>query len=316
MPLDHFVSQVHLKRFGSSELSGRLYAIRKSDQKYMEPHSEDVCRIPDGSTNEYLNEPRVVEDFLRLIEPKYNRSVEKFRSGEIDEEAIFTIAGFVSYVTVCSPTGMRLHADLLRRNLELQVDAMEAQNLIPPPPPELGDTALSNLISEGSVEIVVDKKYPQAIGITQIHEFIQVFGNSNWDVLINEHKDCPFVTSDYPIGLENAADAPVQNKIVPLTPELAIRIRPRWELRFRSQDSGFSRFHPHVQWLRRAEVVAINQMLVRCAEDLVFFPVFAPWVPEFMKKHSGFRIERRQHERSDTNGKYIIDTQVIAKITR
>jgi hypothetical protein len=281
----------------------------------MEPHSEDVCRTSDGSTNEYLNEPRVIEDFLKLIEPKYNRSVEKFRSGEIDEEAIFTIAGFVSYVAVCSPTGMRLHADLLRRNLELQVEAMEAQNLIPPPPPELGDTALSALISDGSVEIEVDKKYPQAIGITQIHEFIQVFGNSNWDVLINEHEDCPFVTSDYPIGLENATDAPVQNKIVPLTPGLAIRIRPRWELRFSSQDSGFDRFHPRVQWLRRAQVVAINQKLVRCAEDLVFFPVFAPWVPGFMEKNSGFRLERRQMEGRDYRGKYIIDSQVIAKIT-
>jgi hypothetical protein len=192
---------------------------------------------------------------------------------------------------------------------------MEAQNLIPPPPPELGDTALSALISDGSVEIEVDKKYPQAIGITQIHEFIQVFGNSNWDVLINEHEDCPFVTSDYPIGLENATDAPVQNKIVPLTPGLAIRIRPRWELRFSSQDSGFDRFHPRVQWLRRAQVVAINQKLVRCAEDLVFFPVFAPWVPGFMEKNSGFRLERRQMEGRDYRGKYIIDSQVIAKIT-
>lgn len=316
MPLDHFVSQVHLKRFGSAELGGRLYAIRKRDQKYMEPLSEDVCRIPEGSTNEYLREPRVVEDFLKLIEPKYNRSIDKLLSSEIDEESIFTISGFIAYVMVCSPTGMRLHAELLQRNLRLQVEEMEAQNLIPPAPPELGEATLGELIDSGAVEIEVDHKYPQALGITQIYEFVQVFGNSDWDLLINDHSDCPFITSDYPVGLEVAIGSPAQNKIVPLAPGLAIRIHPRWEVRFRSQDTGFQRFRHRVHRVRRSEVVAINQTLVRCAEDLVFFPVFGAWVPEFMRKHSGYRIERRQHEGKDRDGKYIIDTQVIARVER
>lgn len=316
VPLDHFVSQVHLKRFGAAELSGRLHAIRKSDLKYIAPPSEDVCRIPDGSTNPYLSEPRIIEEFLKGIEPKYNRAVERLLSEEIDQETIFVIAGFISYVAVCSPTSMRIQGDLLRRNMELQAKAMDAHNLFPPPPPELGLTTISEMIDRGSLIVEVDRKYPQAIGITQIHEFIRVFGNSDWDLLLNDHHGCPFITSDFPIGLEVQARSPVQNKIVPLTPKLAVRIHPRWEIPAERLDTSFSQFQFRTERLQRSEVIAINRTLARCAEDLVFFPVFAEWVPKFMEKHSGYRIERRQQERWDHKGRYIIDSQVIAKVTR
>jgi len=316
VPLDHFVSQVHLKRFGAAELSGRLHAIRKSDLKYIAPPSEDVCRIPDGSTNHYLSEPRIIEDFLKGIEPKYNRAVEKVLSGQIDQEAIFVIAGFISYVAVCSPTGMRLHADLLRNNLEFQAKSMEAENLFPPPPLELGEATITEMIDRGSLIVEVDRKYPQAIGITQIHEFIRMFGNSDWDFLLNNHEGCPFITSDYPIGLEAPSGTSAQNMIVPLTPKLAIRIHRSWELPSDTFDFSFRSFRFRTDRLQRSEVVAINRTLAMCADDLVFFPVFAEWVPKFMKKHAGYRIERRQQERWDHKGKFIIDSQVIAKITR
>ena len=63
MPLDHYVSQVHLKKFYSPALGNRMYAIRKSDLKVFTPRSEDVCRIMDGSTNAYLREDRAIEGF-------------------------------------------------------------------------------------------------------------------------------------------------------------------------------------------------------------------------------------------------------------
>ena len=63
MPLDHYVSQVHLKKFYAPALGNRMYAIRKSDLKVFTPRSEDVCRIMDGSTNAYLREDRAIEGF-------------------------------------------------------------------------------------------------------------------------------------------------------------------------------------------------------------------------------------------------------------
>jgi hypothetical protein len=50
--------------------------------------------VPPGATRD--------EEFLKTIEPKYNASVEKLRSGKIDKEAVYVIVG---YVATCSPAG-------------------------------------------------------------------------------------------------------------------------------------------------------------------------------------------------------------------
>ena len=70
MPLDHYISQVHLKKFYSPVLGDRMYAIRKSDLKSFTSRSKDVCRTNDGSRNAYFDEDRAIEEFLKTIEPK------------------------------------------------------------------------------------------------------------------------------------------------------------------------------------------------------------------------------------------------------
>lgn len=117
MPLDHYVSQVHLKNFYSPNLDGLMYAIRKSDLKKFPTKSQDVCRIEDGSTNAYLKESRVIEEFLKEVEPRYNSALDKLRRRKLDEESIFSIAGFAAYVAACSPAAMRLGAGPLRETV-------------------------------------------------------------------------------------------------------------------------------------------------------------------------------------------------------
>ena len=68
MSLDHYVSQVHLKNFYSPKLGKLMYAIRKKDLKAFTPNSESVCRIDNGSTNSYMQNPRIIEDFLEGVE--------------------------------------------------------------------------------------------------------------------------------------------------------------------------------------------------------------------------------------------------------
>ncbi|MET0597788.1 MAG: hypothetical protein ABWZ57_07950, partial [Mesorhizobium sp.] len=65
VPLDHFVSQVHLRNFYSPALQGRMfYGIKKTDLQKFTARSENVCRTKDGSTNPYFQKPRVIEEFL------------------------------------------------------------------------------------------------------------------------------------------------------------------------------------------------------------------------------------------------------------
>jgi len=98
MPLDHYISQVHLRNFYSPALGDLMYAIRKSDLKRFPCNSESVCRIEEGNTNAYLIHDRAIEDFLVGVESKYNASVVKLRNSKIDPECIYAVAGFAAYV--------------------------------------------------------------------------------------------------------------------------------------------------------------------------------------------------------------------------
>src|SRR6266480_1785572 len=134
MALDHYVSQVHLRNFYSPALGSRMYAIRKSDLKSFECRSRDVCRIEDGSTNSYLIHDRAIEDFLRDVEPKYNASVAKLRTGKIDQECIYVVAGFVSFITSCTPAAMRIHSEPLKRLVETEAAVLDRNGMLPKAP--------------------------------------------------------------------------------------------------------------------------------------------------------------------------------------
>ena len=198
MPLDHYISQVHLKKFYSPELGNRIYAIRKSDLKAFTPRSEDVCRITDGSTNAYLREDRAIEDFLKTIEPNYNAALGKLIAGKIDNECIYAIAGFVAYIICCSPAGMRIFSDPLKKIVESVGTILDAQGLIPVAPPPLGGASYSQLLQDGIIEVKIDQKFPQAIGINSILQITANLGNCKWEILHNDFDDSPFFTSDFP----------------------------------------------------------------------------------------------------------------------
>jgi hypothetical protein len=178
MPLDHYVSQVHLKNFYSPILDGLMYAIRKSDQERFCVRSQDVCRIEDGSTNAYLKEDRAIEEFLKDVEPHYNASLMKLRENKIDRECIYCIAGFAAYIITCSPTAMRIHSEPLKRVVESTATMLDATGEMPKAPKELGEKSMTELLADGTVKVSVDPKYPQAMGIASIIHYVSVFGNS------------------------------------------------------------------------------------------------------------------------------------------
>ncbi len=79
MALDHYVPQVHLRRFLSAGPDPRFNAVRKRDGVTSSPRTQDACRIEKGNTNPYRHEPRAIEEFLKTIEPRYNGAVDALR---------------------------------------------------------------------------------------------------------------------------------------------------------------------------------------------------------------------------------------------
>ncbi len=304
MPLDHYISQVHLKNFYSPILGNSLYAIRKSDLNEFPPRAQDVCRKEEGSTNPYLSEPRAIEEFLRKVEPKYNESIKKFESNAPDNESIYSIAGFIAYVLTCSPTGMRLSSKPLERTVEQTSLILDAKNAFPPPPPELGYT-MTELIERKQLEIDINPKYPQAIGIQGILSLTSIFGNSFWEILHNPFKDNPFFTSDFPIAIEFSKYYKHLTRIIPLSPQLAVRIIPNKKKDWKSSGLSFSNFQHSKKTLRRHEVINLNRQIVRCAEDLVFYRDNYTWVYNFIKKNRKFYIKPEVQNLPSKDGTYM-----------
>jgi hypothetical protein len=291
MPLDHYVSQVHIKNFYSPELGERVYAMRKSDLKKFTPRSQDVCRIEDNSSNSYLKENRAIEDFLKNVEPRYNAAIAKLRDNKLDQEAVFVVAGFVAYVLTCSPAGMRIESAPLRNAVEAQAMILDALGEIGKAPESLGSKSITELLKEGSAVVDIDEKYPQAMGIASIGQFVSVFGNSPWEVLVVEDQENPLFTSDFPVAIEVIDAARPINRIVPLAPDLALRIIPDPSLRGARHDFTFSKSRVKYRQPHHQEVFRINRLLVQCAEDLVMYRDDRGWVEKMVTKYRSYRVE-------------------------
>lgn len=313
VPLDHYVSQIHIKKFHSPGLGNLLHAIRKTDLKAFTPRAEDICRIDEGSTNAYLKEDRTIEEFLKTIEPRYSEAVRKLEQHKIDSECICTIAGFVAYVMSCSPAGMRIHSGVLQGAVGMEANILDSQGAFPPPPPELGGMNLHELLKRGIVKVDVDPKFPQALGIASIVRNTVMFGNFHWEVLRNDFDDNAYFTSDFPVTIETTSDPSVLNRVVPLSPNLAIRIKPDRKISRERVDFNFSNFGCRFKTASRQEITRINKLIVQCAEELVLFRDNHSWVSDFVRKNSRFRIQLRTHTVPQGNGMVMFYTQEIAK---
>lgn len=290
MALDHFISQVHLKNWYDPALGKRMHAIRKTDLQQYQCNSASQCRVEDGNTNTYLEEQRIVEDFLKTIENQYNDSVDEFRKGNPTKDAIYAIAGFVSYVMSCSPGAMRINTPMFEGNVKIMAEMLDRRGELPEAPAELGGGSIGDMIADGRVVVNVDPKFPQAVGIGTIMDRVSSFGNFSWDVINNGQEDTPFFTSDYPIANEDTDDPRILNRLVPLAPDLAIRIKPNMR-GIRAKGFEFKDFRWQILKPSRAEVVDINRRLVRSAETVVFHSKSLDWIPAFVQKNRNFRVE-------------------------
>ncbi len=315
MPLDHYVSQVHLRKFYSPVLGDRMYAMRKSDLKSFTPNSKVVCGINDGSTNAYLQNDRAIEEFLKVIEPKYDAALDMLKTKRINTECIYTIAGFIAFVYTCSPGGMRINSEPHKRRVENLAYDLDAKGEFSPPPPILGGKNLTELLRSGSTKVVIDPKFPQAIGIANILNLTALLGNFRWEVLQNELDGSPFFTSDFPVAIEESDDPYTLNKIIPLAPNLAVRIIPDRTFDKSRADFTFANFTNRSRKVNRQEVMKINRLIVRCAEDIVFYRDDYPWVQPFIAKNRYYRVEAITREITTQLGKESFVAQKVVQHT-
>ena len=291
-----------------------MYAIRKADMKAFCPDAYSVCRVEHGSTNPYLTEERAIEDFLKGVEPKYSRAVANLAAGTHDLESVYTLSGFIAYVLTCSPGGMRINSEPFRGAVEETGRLLDARGEVGAPPSELGRQSLSELFDDGVVTVDVDPKYPQAVGVASIHRMTNTFGNFGWEVLLNEHADSPFFTSDLPVSIESTADPRIINRLIPLSPTVAVRLHPNILQDTAKVDFSFSGFRYKRRTASRQEVSKVNTQLVRGAETTVFFRDNREWVEKFVHKNAPYRIEPLTQRIPHGEGTLLWSTLKIRKL--
>ncbi|MFT5114771.1 MAG: hypothetical protein ACI8P9_004111 [Parasphingorhabdus sp.] len=208
---------------------------------------------------------------------------------------------------------MRIQSQPLKASVEETSKLLEKLGKLSPPPSSLVGKSLSELLENRDVEVKIDQKYPQAMGITGILSTTKVFGNSSWEILHNPFQESPFFTSDFPVSIERSQDPRVINRVVPLSPYLAIRIHPNINADRNSLDFDFSQFKRRVKKLNRRQVAQINQGIVRCAESMVFSRCGDPWVSTFIERNANFRIEPYTKIFASVNGTLMLSSQQIAE---
>ena len=290
-----------------------MYAYRKSDGAEFPCGSDDVCRIEQGSTNPYLSEPRLLEQFLKKIEPHHNRACDALAENRFTHDDLLVLSGFIAFVVGCSPTAMRHGAVSFERLARTEIELLDRAHLLDDAPAELGSKTATELLRDGVININTDQKFPQAVGISAIVELARSFATFHWEILLNRHSErAPFLTSDYPAAIERS-DGQVTNRIVPLRPDLAVRIVP--QVRPPNRPDLPSDFRYRLLHVSPSEVTSINRSVVKCAEDLIFSPVRAPWVTRLVRKSARFRLEL-EHTRVANGSGFLLLNRVVIKERR
>ena len=124
-------------------------------------------------------------------------------------------------------------------------------------------------------------------------------------------KENPFFTSDYPVAMETFDINTPINRIVPFAPDIAVRIKPDIRLSGTKPDITFAKFNAMSRHLKRAEVLEINRLLVRSAEDLIFYRDDRKWVESFVSRNRRYRIEPVTHKLPHGTGQLLVSTHRV-----
>ena len=248
---------------------------------------------------------------MKKIEPKYNKACESLYHGKPTEESVSVISGFVSFVVGCSPTAMRLGSTSLINLTHAEAELLDKIGELDRAPPELGSKTLTDLLKNGSAKININQKYPQSMGINSFLEVASCFSSSHWEILVNPRfEKFPFLTSDYPAAIEKTVDPRVVSRLVPLRPDLAVRIYP--QIRPSMRPYFPTDFRYRIKKISPSEVTSANRTIIRSSENLVFSPIIGPWIRRMISQNSRYRIEL-EHTKSPHGTGFLLTNQITLK---
>lgn len=226
---DHFVPVTYLRHFGDPSQSDRLHVCRKRSGSVSISRPENLCVERQGDLNRYFSQPSILREFLEIIEPRWNETVDHILSDRASPDDLFVVAGIAAYLLSCTPTARRLGQRALEQQLEAMrpMIARHARETIDDP--EEASLVEEGLLATDTIRINVDDQYPRAIGISNLVAMQARLLQGHWQVIKNENEK-PLITSDYPACHYHSTQNSVLGLIYfPLTPTYAVMNKPSLE---------------------------------------------------------------------------------------
>jgi len=304
MAKDHYVAQTYLRAFGLADNQDLVNVVRKSNLSRQNAIPiKSICYGVDWSTTEYIpDNPRAVEDYLRLFEPKWAECVKSIQEDTYTVMTKYLMPGYLSYLRACTPTAVRLGSSHLSDIVQDLYNKLEEKELANP------DSKYRDVIEtirkHGGVEVEIKKSFPKAMGINSLINIQKVLATSPWIVFKNE-TETQFVTSDNPVCLQYWAPAQC-DFYCPINPRLAIVIHP---LRDTAPHEG-----DRLGSLKPEGVDILNRLMVQSAEDKVIFNEHSG-IEDLVKEYQDWRVELQTAHLLVEKGKLIIHQQRPVKRT-
>ena len=298
MAKDHYVAQTYLRSFSVSEKDDLVNVVRKSNLQRLDAIPvKSICYEIDWSNNEYfVGNQRVVEEFLKLFEPKWNDCVQEISKDTYDTTTKYLMSGYLAYLRACTPTAMRLGASGLSNIVQDLYEKIEEKEFANPG--SKYRDVIETIRKHGGTKVLIKEAFPKAMGINALIGIQKIFATSPWIIFKNE-TPVQFLTSDNPVCLQywnaNGCDM-----YCPITPRLAIIIHPLRDTEPREGDSVGS--------LKPEGVEMLNRLMVQSAEDKVIFNEH-PNIDDFVKEYQDWRVELQTLKIPVEKGKLIIQQQ-------
>ncbi len=289
---DHYVAQTYLKNFTNSD--GMLIPYFKNGKAIVgKPKSpKSVCYVPDGSSNSYFSDPRILEEFLTPLENNWNDNLEKLECGEVTPIVKAEIASYLSVLRVNTPTAIRQSQTSLEGLVNSTTKFIASQGLFHSDKfsQEFNDEMVARMMND-EFSCDVNQEYAHAKNIAILDQLPITLCSSDWKVLLaNGDK---FLTSDNPLCLYYPGNnAMVGWFYAPLKPNMALLIRPDPEHSEIIKERRYDELPDgNVEYgkIKSKFVFTFNQNLVRHAEEKVFFNQKADWVARLVKLNRGWK---------------------------
>lgn len=311
MSKDHYVAQTYLKHFIDPKLGNLLHAYDKEKLNYFTPRTEDICYAEGWDTNPYFEDNKLIDKYLKVVEPKWNHAVKDIVCIPHSENTKYVMAMYIAYLTSCTPTAVRnvnyATSEMFSSSTRIIAkQALETPKNFPeiPHKPDI----LEKIISSGGFAVNVDPKHTHAEAMKHLTNLAWHFYKSPWMILHNK-TDNLFLTSDFPVAYYYPKPrSQIPYRYIPISPHFAILIKPSLNKADRKAPLEIDEYpntKVDISYIKPEFSKILNKLTIQGAEKFIISAYDEPWIMSIVKKYKDWKMDSGTVRLPHENGEVI-----------